>query len=57
MQAGFRKNYGTTDPLFNLNCLIDLFFAFVDYRQAFDSVNRCTLWQKLLQCCIDGQMF
>ena len=23
-QAGFRKNYGTTDHIFNLKCLIDL---------------------------------
>ena len=45
-QAGFRKNYGTTDHIFNLKCLIDLylfrgkklFCAFIDYRKAFDSV-------------------
>ena len=24
-QAGFRKNYGTTDHIFNLKCLIDLY--------------------------------
>ena len=24
-QAGFRNNYGTTDHIFNLKCLIDLY--------------------------------
>ena len=47
-QAGFRKKYGTTDHIFNLKCIIDLylfrgkklFCAFIDYKKAFDSVNR-----------------
>jgi hypothetical protein len=64
-QAGFRKHYSTTDHMFNLKCLIDmylrcnktLFCAFIDYRKAFDSVDRCALWNKLLQYCIDGKMF
>ena len=64
-QAGFRKHYSTTDHIFNLKCLIDmylrcnktLFCAFIDYRKAFDSVDRCALWHKLLQYCIDGKMF
>jgi hypothetical protein len=55
-QAGFRKRYGTTDHIFNLKCLIDLYLfrrkklycAFIDYRKAFDSVDRILLWQKLL---------
>ena len=42
-QAGFRKGYGTTDHIFNLKCLIDLylfrgrklFCAFIDYKKAF----------------------
>jgi hypothetical protein len=63
-QAGFRKHYSTTDHIFNLKCLIDmhlrcnktLFCAFIDYRKAFDSVDRCALWHKLLQYCIDGKM-
>ena len=46
-QAWFRKGYGTTDHIFNLKCLIDLylfrsrklFCAFIDYKKAFDSVN------------------
>ena len=62
--GGFRKHYSTTDHIFNLKCLIDmylrcnktLFCAFIDYRKAFDSVDRCALWHTLLQYCIDGKM-
>ena len=64
-QAGFRKKYGTTDHIFNLKCIIDLylfrgrnlFCAFIDYKKAFDSVNRSLVWQKLLTHHIDGKMF
>ena len=63
-QAGFRKGYGTIDHIFNLKCLIDLYLfrrkklycAFIDYRKAFDSVDRILLWQKLLRTSIDGNM-
>lgn len=62
-QAGFRKNYGTIDHVFSLKLLIDfylknkqkLFCAFVDYRKAFDSLNRLHLWNKLLSHNIDGR--
>jgi hypothetical protein len=40
-----------------LRCYKTLFCAFIDYRKAFDSVDRCALWHKLLQYCIDGKMF
>ena len=61
-QAGFRKGYSTTDHIFILKCLVDLYLhrykhlhcAFIDYRKAFDSVNRTALWQNLLQQNIDG---
>ena len=33
-----------------------LFCAFVDYKKAFDSVDRIALWYKLLQN-IDGDVF
>ena len=64
-QAGFRKHYSTTDHIFNLKCLIDLYLcggrqlycAFIDYKKAFDSINRTYLWQKLLSNNIDGKMF
>ena len=42
-QAGFHKGYGTTDHIFNLKCLIDLYLfrgkklycAFIDYKKSF----------------------
>ena len=50
---------------FNLKCLIylylfrgrKLFCAFIDYKKAFDSVNRAYLWLKLHSNNIDGKMF
>ena len=61
-QAGFRKHYSTTDHIFSLKIIIDIFLsknkklfcAFVDYSKAFDSVNRVALWQKLVSCNITG---
>ena len=52
------------DHIFNLKCLVDLFLhrnkhlfcAFIDYRKAFDSVNRLAWWQKLLQQNVNGKM-
>ena len=63
-QAGFRKGYSTVDHIFNLKCIIDLYLfrrkklycAFIDYRKAFDSVDRTLLWQKLLRTTIDGKI-
>ena len=34
-----------------------LFCAFIDYKKAFDSVNRSFLWQKLLTHHVNGKMF
>jgi hypothetical protein len=56
-QAGFRKNNATTDHIFALHCLIDiylqrkkrLFCTFVDYRKAFDNVQRNLLWEKTVK--------
>ena len=64
-QAGFHKCYGTTDHIFNLKCLIDLYLfrakdlycAFTDYKKAFDSVSRIYLWQKLLNNNVDGNIY
>ena len=50
-QAGFRKGYSTTDQIFTLKCIVELFLCqgrrlfctFVDYSKAFDSINRATL--------------
>ena len=56
-QSGFRKGYSTGHSTihhaFALHCLIDvylqrkkrLFCAFIDYKKAFDSVQRGLLWE------------
>ena len=56
-QAGFRKDFCTTDNIFILRSLTDkqkqtrkhgkcgkLHCCFVDFRQAFDTVPRAVLW-------------
>ena len=63
-QAGFRKNYSTVDHMFSMKMLIDiylskpkrLYWAFIDYRKAFDSIHRTALWRKLLSHNIDGSV-
>ena len=51
-QMGFTKNYGTRDNAFVLNTIIDkyrqqgLYCAFVDFRAAFDTINRKKLINK-----------
>jgi len=62
-QAGFREGYSTIDHIFSLKLIVDfylnekkkLFCAFIDYKKAFDSVNRLALWHKLLNNNIDGK--
>ncbi|MEW8547526.1 MAG: reverse transcriptase family protein, partial [Candidatus Thiodiazotropha sp.] len=62
-QAGFRKGHSTADNLFIINSLIEifkskrekLFLAFVDFKQAFDTVWRDGLWQKLRAYHINGK--
>ncbi len=64
-QAGFRKGYSTMDHVFTFKCLLDLYLskkkklycAFIDYRKAFDSVDRVSLWKKLLSGGINGKLF
>ena len=54
-QAGFRAGFSTTDHMFAIKTLIDLykhkrkqiFCCFVDYSKAFDSISRTQLWHKL----------
>ena len=65
MQAGFRKQYSTTDNISTLHALLEicksrklkLYCCFVDYTKAFDNVWRVGLWQKLLKQCIQGKIF
>ena len=56
-QAGFRTQHSTVDHIFVLFAIISkfvygdrrgkLYVTFVDYRKAFDSVNRTRLWEVL----------
>ena len=63
-QAGFREGYSTLDHIFSLHCILQLaasqkqrlYCAFVDYRKAFDSVNRSSLWLKLVKHNIKGKV-
>ena len=62
-QAGFRKNHSTTDNIFIIKSLIDiaksrkdnLHCCFIDFKQAFDTVWRDQLWQKLAKHHINGK--
>ena len=64
-QAGFREKYSTIDHILVLHSIIDLYLsqkkrvycAFVDYKKAFDSVDRLSLWYKLIQNNIQGKVF
>ena len=64
-QAGFRRGLSTTDNIFSLYSLIELFklfkkklyCAFIDFEKAFDSVWHIGLWNKILQSNIDGKCF
>ena len=56
-QAGFRKGYSAVDHIFTLTSVITkklnskrggkVYVAFVDYKKAFDTVNREALWNVL----------
>ncbi|RUM93187.1 MAG: hypothetical protein DSZ28_08770, partial [Thiothrix sp.] len=58
-QAGFRSDHSTIDHVFTLHSLAlknvygggrgKLYVLFVDYRKAFDSVNRTCLWKVLMK--------
>ena len=55
-QAGFRKSYSTIDHIFTLYAIVQdcfnnkkggkVYVCFVDYRKAFDSVDRDKVWTK-----------
>ena len=64
-QAGFRKGFSTIDHVFVMHSLIDLYLAqkkrlycaFVDYKKAFDLVDRSSLWSKFITNNINGKIF
>ena len=65
-QAGFRRHYSTTDHIFTLynmvnNCLYGnkrskLYVVFVDYKKAFDLINREKLWTALEETGVSTKM-
>ena len=60
-----RSGYSTLDHIFSLKCIIYIylfknkifFTAFIDYPKAFDNICRISLWRKLLQHNINGNIF
>lgn len=65
-QAGFRKRRGTRNHIFVLNSLINsrikrkkgkMYACFIDFRTAFDSVNRETMIKKFKKNRCEGQNF
>ena len=63
-QAGFRAGHSTLDHIFVLNSIIELYSfhrkrlycAFIDYKKAFDLVNRAMLWTKLISNGVNGKI-
>ena len=64
-QVGFREGYSTIDHIFTLHMLIKLYIsrkgkklylAFVDFKKAFDLVDRSILWRKLIDKGMSGRI-
>ena len=63
-QAGFRRGYSTIDNMFILHSIVHryldrkrkLYVAFVDFRKAFDTVDRLALWKILEMYGMNGRM-
>ena len=55
VQAGFRKGRGTIDQIANISWIMEktrefqknIYFCFIDYAKAFDSVDHNKLWKIL----------
>lgn len=64
-QAGFRRDYSTVDHIFTLLALVQkqllshkkLYAAFIDFKKAFDLVDRNYLWLVLRKNGINGKMY
>ena len=63
-QAGFRPGYSTLYQIFILHTLIGLYLhnrkrlycCFIDYSKAFDLIDRVTLWRKLIDAGVQGNL-
>lgn len=65
VQSGFRAGYSTIDNVFVLFSIVQkyllkrsgkLYVCFVDFRKAFDCVNRAILWNTLRKAGVGGKM-
>ena len=64
-QAGFRKGRSTVDHMFTLYAATKkhllkntkLYVAFIDFKKAYDTVNRDILWMVLYRSGVRGKMF
>ena len=65
VQAGFRKGRGTRDQIANIHWIIEkarefqkknIYFCFIDYAKAFDSVDHNKLWKILQVMGIPGHL-
>lgn len=63
-QFRFKPGFSTTDAIFVLQSLINktlkqkrrLYCCFIDYKKAFDLIDRSNLWSKLIKQGIQGKM-
>ena len=65
-QAGFRQGYCTADNIFTLHCLVQKYLSkdrgrfyciFVDFKKAFESINRKLRWYSIMNKGIHGRLF
>ena len=64
-QNGFRRKRSTIDHVSSLTSLIETrkklkkstFCAFIDFKKAYDSINREQLWQWLSEIGVSGKLF
>ena len=64
VQAGFRKGRGTRDQIANIHWIMEkarvfqknIYFCFIDYAKAFDSVDHNKLWKILKEMVIPDHL-
>ena len=65
-QVGFQKNHRTSDHVFVLNTIVNklvkvdkkkLYVAFIDFRKAYDKINRDLLLLKLQRIGVKGKLY
>ena len=64
VQAGFRKGRGTRDQIANIRWIVkkarefqkNIYFCFIDYAKAFDSVDHHRLWNILQEMRIPSDL-